>query len=147
LISARFGRVARLPVTPDAPPSPAPPRSLYDRLGEDLIRAAVGEFYRRAFDDVFIAYFFYGKDHETLAAQQVDFTIALLGGPRRYAGRPISPLHAGLAIRTPHFARRQVLMREVLGEMGVDPASVAEWMELEANLRPLIVGGQPPPCT
>lgn len=119
--------------------------SLYDRLGEPTIRAAVSAFYVRAFEDVFIGYFFYGKRHEELAAQQIDFTIALLGGPRRYAGRPVAPLHAGIGIRPPHFARRQRLLEDVLGEMGVEPALAAEWIALEESLRPLILGGGTPP--
>jgi truncated hemoglobin YjbI len=131
----------------DPAPPAAPTRSLYDRLGEDVIRAAIQTFYRRAFADVFIGYFFYGKNHDELAAQQTDFTIALLGGPRRYAGRPVAPLHGGLGIRPPHFARRQVLMQEVLAEMGVDAALVAEWMALEATLKPLILGSLPPSCS
>ena len=113
--------------------------SLYDDLGATKIREVVSIFYERAFVDPIIGHFFHGKQHSELVDKQVGFAIAMLGGPRgTYVGRPLASVHHVLPIRGAHFARRQVLMREVLTELGVEPSVAERWLALEEQLRPLI---------
>lgn len=104
-----------------------------------MIREAITEFYRRAFADGIIGHFFFDKDRDEITAKQIAFAIALLGGPKNYRGQPLGPLHQALAIRRPHFDRRQVLMAEVLDEQGLDPSLRDAWLVLEEGLRQLIV--------
>jgi hemoglobin len=111
----------------------------YEQIGEDFIRKAIDEFYRRAFTDMIIGHFFFGKNHDELAAHQIDFTIAALGGPRRYAGRSISEAHGAHDIRRPHFDRRRMILREVLDELGLKPYLRDAWLAQEEAFRPLIV--------
>jgi hemoglobin len=113
--------------------------SLYERIGDELIRKAITEFYRRAETDGIIGHFFFNKDVRDITEKQITFATAMLGGPRRYKGKPLGPAHANLDLRGPHFDRRQVLMAEVLTEMGVADELRDGWMELEERLRPLIV--------
>lgn len=120
--------------------------SLYERLGEETLVAVLTRFYERAFADPIIGHLFFGRDREHLTRQQVDFARSLLGGPMRYRGKPLLHAHRPLLIRPPHFARRQVLMAEVLDELGVAPDLSRDWLEREANLRPLIMSGDLHTC-
>lgn len=113
--------------------------SLYEQIGEPLIRHSITEFYRRAETDGIIGHFFFHKDLADIIAKQITFATAMLGGPRLYKGKPLGPVHAKLDLRGPHFDRRQVLMAAVLSEMGLADHLRNSWMELEERLRPLIV--------
>jgi hemoglobin len=113
--------------------------SYYERIGAELIRQAITEFYRRAETDGIIGHFFFNKNLADIIAKQITFATAMLGGPRVYKGKPLGPAHASLDLRGPHFDRRQVLMAEVLTEMGLADELRDAWMELEERLRPLIV--------
>ncbi len=113
--------------------------SLYQRLGDETIRRAIAEFYRRAFTDGIIGHFFFQKDLADITAKQTAFAIAMLGGPRGYRGKPLEAVHRPLPIRAPHFGRRQQLMKEVLAEQGVAPELRDAWLALEESLRPLIL--------
>lgn len=113
--------------------------TLYDQIGEDFIRKAIQEFYTRAFADMIIGHFFFGKDHDALATHQIDFTIAALGGPRLYEGRSIPDAHRAHAIRRPHFDRRRMILREVLDELGLEPRLRDAWLAQEEAFRSLIV--------
>lgn len=113
--------------------------TLYEQIGDALIKQAITIFYERAFDDGVLAHFFFGKDRAHITQQQIDFASSMLGGPYRYRGKPLGAAHKPLVIRGPHFARRQVLMREVLDELGVASELADEWMQREENLRSLIV--------
>jgi truncated hemoglobin YjbI len=114
--------------------------TLYESIGDQAIRDVITEFYTRAFDDPIIGHFFFGKDRLHLIGQQIAFATSMLGGPARYRGKSLIQAHEPFEIRGPHFARRQVLMRQVLDERTTLPeATKAAWLKLEEQLRPLIV--------
>lgn len=117
--------------------------SLYDQvtkaIGQDKIPEIVRSFYERAFFDGIIGHFFIQHDHEELIRKQTNFTIAMLGGPTKYSGRPLAAVHKNLKIKPAHFGRRQVLMRNVLAEFNVPQDLTKAWLELEEKIRPLIV--------
>ena len=115
--------------------------TLFDQIGAAFIARAVSEFYERAFVDPIIGHFFFNRDRSHLVREQTAFATALLGGPRTYSGKPLLEVHQPLAIRPPHFGRRQVLMAEVLTDLGLDPDLKSQWLAREINLRPLIVRG------
>jgi truncated hemoglobin YjbI len=114
-------------------------KTLYEHIGADFITNAITEFYLRAFNDPIIGHFFFNKNRADITAKQIDFATNLLGGPKLYKGMPLEKAHVLLNIRKPHFGRRQVLMGEVLTEMGLDERLKTSWLELEEKLRGLIV--------
>jgi len=113
--------------------------TLYDRIGPAFIEDALTEFYKRAFVDPIIAHIFFHHDREQITRMQIDFATAMLGGPRRYKGKPLEAAHRSLGIRPPHFARRQRLLAEVFDEYQLDPVLRDAWLRLEEQLRPLIM--------
>ena len=112
--------------------------TLYEQIGADKIQAVLTRFYDRAFEDLMISHFFLGKDKQHLIEQQVAFVTGILGGPRIYRGKPLRIVHQDMAIRPPHFGRRQVIMREVLDEMQVEKSLADNWLKLEEEFRPVI---------
>jgi hemoglobin len=112
---------------------------LYDQIGHAFIAKAVAEFYKRAFADVMIGHFFFKSDITHITAQQTSFVSAMLGGPKSYTGKPLKPAHKPFLIRTVHFNRRQVLMREVLEDLGLDPSLTNAWLAVEEQFRGVIV--------
>lgn len=113
--------------------------NIYQRLGATKISDLLTVFYRRAFVDPIIGHFFFAKDHQRLLEGQIAFTIAMLGGPKRYCGRSLTSIHQPLAIRNAHFNRRLILLREVFAEFGVDQRIAQGWLAKEQQLRTLIV--------
>jgi len=112
--------------------------NLFEQIGAETIEKVITEFYIRAFDDGIIGHFFFEKDRLDITRKQIDFAVAMLGGPRLYSGKPLETAHEALNIRPPHFGRRQVLMANVLREVGVPEPAAAAWLELEERLKPLI---------
>jgi hemoglobin len=117
--------------------------TLYEQVGSAFIKESITEFYKRAFQDGIIGHFFFGKDREHITNLQIDFATAALGGPRNYRGKSLVAAHRNLKIKGAHFGRRQVLMGEVLLEMGLDESLRQQWLALENDLKPLIMGLSP----
>lgn len=114
-------------------------QGLYDQIGHAFIAKAVAEFYQRAFADVMIGHFFFHSDIDHITEQQIAFVTAMLGGPSNYQGKPLKPAHKPFQIRLVHFKRRQVLMREVLSDLHLDPHLRDAWLAAEEQFLPIIV--------
>ena len=114
--------------------------TLYDEIGKEFVEKAITEFYIRAFEDRMIGHFFFEKNREYITRMQIDFATSALGGPRNYVGKSLVEAHRTLNMRLPHFKRRQVLMAEVLDELGLRDDLKQKWLDLEESLRPLILG-------
>lgn len=112
---------------------------LYDQIGHAFIAKAVAEFYKRAFEDVLIGHFFFHSDIDHITQQQIKFVSAMLGGPPTYTGKPLKAAHKPFKIRPVHFNRRQVLMREVLDDLKLDPSLKEAWLSVEEQFRSVIV--------
>ncbi len=114
-------------------------QSLYQQLGDDLLRALITEFYRRATVDGIIGHFFFNHDHSVLVEKQIAFSKTLLGGNSSYQGKGLREAHQQLRVRPAHFDRRQRIMQAVLRDFEVDEGISRQWLALEHRLRPLIV--------
>lgn len=115
-------------------------KTLYQSIGLEFISQAIGEFYVRAFRDPIISHFFFHHDRQDLTQKQITFAAAMLGAREiTYKGKPLLQAHARLPLTAVHFNRRQVLMAEVLADLGLDPRLQEQWLALEERLRPLIV--------
>jgi hemoglobin len=107
----------------------------YQQIGEERLVAAIKTFYERCFDDVMIGFMFFGHDINRIAAQQTDFVRGMLGGPPNYKGRSLEAAHRGLPLRPAHFARRLIILEEVLVAYDVPEECRTTWIELERALK------------
>jgi len=114
-------------------------QSLYDQIGHAFITKAVAEFYKRAFADVLIGHFFFNSDINHITSQQITFVSAMLGGPSTYQGKPLKVAHKPFLIRPVHFNRRQVMMREVLTDLGLAENLMEAWLAIEDQFRQVII--------
>ncbi|MFK7823430.1 MAG: group 1 truncated hemoglobin [Oligoflexales bacterium] len=118
---------------------------IFDEVGEAFIKQAISEFYQHAVRDPIIGHFFFHTDIEQLIAKQCTFTAKLLGSTsHQYRGKPLIKAHSLMPLTKVHFARRQVLMGEVLRSLGLPENLSKIWLNLEEELKPLIVNSQSP---
>ena len=113
--------------------------TLYEQIGEEKLVAIVTEFYSRAFKDMIIGHFFFGKDQAALTAHQINFARGMLGGPNNYDSRPLRHAHQHLKLRPPHFARRQLILSQVMDHYGLATAAKVGWLGREESLRSQIM--------
>lgn len=79
-------------------------KSLYDRLGgKPAITAVVDDFTARVAADRRINRFFANTDVPAFKAHLVDQICEASGGPCKYTGRAMKPLHAGMGITNADF--------------------------------------------
>jgi hemoglobin len=109
---------------------------LFDKIGGDVLRAVIADFYDRVFRDVMIGFMFQGKDKQHLIAREWELVAALLGAPGvTYTGRPMRTAHAQHTIFGGHFERRLQILRETLRDHAVDAAVQQAWIDHTLALR------------
>jgi hemoglobin len=113
--------------------------ALYDRIGEEKLRAVVRDFYERVFADAMIGFLFAGKNKERLVAKEWELVASLLGAPVGYTGRSMSEAHARVPITGGHFDRRLVLLEETLEAHQVDPEVRRRWLDHARSLRDQLI--------
>jgi hemoglobin len=120
---------------------------LFDRIGADELRAVLGDFYRRVFEDVMIGFMFRGKDRQHLIDREYELTAALLGAPGiTYRGRPMRVAHAQHTIFGGQFERRLQILRDTLRDHGVDPDVQRVWIDHQLALRSQITRDRGSEC-
>ena len=114
--------------------------SLFAQIGEEKLREIITEFYHRAFVDPIIAHFFFKHNHLHLIEQQFAFTASMLGATHiDYQGKSLRTAHQKIPLRNPHFSRRQVILAQVMDDLGLSESLKTQWLEKEEKLRPQIV--------
>lgn len=112
-----------------------PEPSLYQRIGDDALRAVVVDFYDRVFADVMIGYMFVGKDRQRLIDKEVELTAMFLGGGGTYTGKSMRDAHSALQVFGGQFDRRLQILRNVLRDQAVDPEVAAAWIDHQQAMR------------
>ena len=118
--------------------------NLYNVIGETKIRAAIANFYEKAFRDPIIGHQFFHSDIEQLIEKQSAFTISAFGGPKCYQGRDMREAHRKLPINKAQFDRRQVLMAESLDAVGIPNDEKKAWLDAEDAFRSLVISTDKP---
>ena len=98
---------------------------------ERLVRRFVG----RVFDDLMIGSLFARADFERIVRLETQHAARALGGAVEYEGRPLALAHRPHRITGGQFARRLVILAEVLEEGGVRPAVRELWLEENRRAR------------
>lgn len=120
---------------------------LFDKIGGDVLRAVITDFYDRIFRDVMIGFMFQGKDKQHLIDREWEFAANFLGAPGvLYTGRPMRTAHAQHTIFGGHFERRLQILREAMRAHDVDPEVQAAWVEHTQALRSQITRDRGSEC-
>ena len=122
--------------------SEAAPSDLSRLGGEVGLAALIDVFIDRVACDVMIGYLFGGVDLKRLKRREVAFAAHHLGGTP-YAGQSMRAAHARLTIAGGHFARRKVILGEVLRAHAVPQDIIARWLAHQDSLRPEVVKAGP----
>ena len=114
----------------------------YERIGGEAgLRRVVEAFVDRFYDDFIIGFLFVGRDKAKIARHEAELAAAHLGGPRRYAGRPLGEAHGPLKINRGHFRRRLAILEHVLREQGVPEDVIARWVAHDRRLERIVTTG------
>ena len=115
---------------PDPNPDPLQPIGGVDGLLE-ILRA----FYQRVAQDVWIGFFFQGRDLDGIIRGQHAFLLGALGGRPGPSGRQARDAHDVLVpIREGHLARRLKLLKETLTARGVPTELSERWLAVERGV-------------
>jgi hemoglobin len=110
--------------------------SAYESMGgESAVRAVLSSLYDELFVDPIVGFLFRGRDKHHIVEQQVALTCSFLGGPQRYAGKPLPEAHASLPLLPGHFDRRHRLLEQALAHHGVPDDARREWLRVDETLR------------
>jgi hemoglobin len=112
--------------------------SLYEQIGGESLRSVITDFYGRMFTDPMICFLFAGKDKNTLAQKEWEYTVNLLGGYVKYTGRSLRTAHARSLILEGHFYRRVQILEETLRDHSVPMPVRDRWIEHTFKLQPQI---------
>jgi hemoglobin len=107
--------------------------------GEGPVRAVLEALYDRLFADPIVGFLFEGRDKAHIVDEQVALSCSFLGGPQRYAGRPLPEVHAALPLLPGHFDRRHWVLKQVLEERAVPGEARDAWLAADAALRTSIL--------
>jgi len=120
--------------------------SLYERIGEEKLRALVVDFYDRVFADAMIGFLFVGKNRPRLIEKEFEFAAALLGAKIRYTGRSIKSAHAKVPVLGGHFDRRMQILKDTLADHAVDSEVQKKWLDHSSSLRALVTADAGSDC-
>jgi len=147
------------PATPGAPKAEAK-KSLYDRLGgEEGIKAVVDDFVTRALADPRVNFerkgvkrggfsIHYNKPVEwnptkenvdKLKLHLAQFITLATGGPPKYEGGEMKPVHAGMHITNPEFDAAIGDLKASLDKFSVPNAEQKELLAIVESTRPQVV--------
>ena len=120
-------------------PAPSPTTS-FERLGgADGVHAIVTDFVARLVKDPMVGFFFARVREERLVELEYAYAAEHLGGPVTYTGRPLQQAHRRFGIGAGHFARRRLLLAEVLSAHGAPLADARAWIAHQDANAPLVV--------
>ena len=121
---------------------------MYDRIGgEPGLRAIIGDFVDRLFDDIMIGFFFRGVARERLKEFEFQHAAQHLGADIVYRGRPLTNAHSRHRIMGGQFARRKELLRKTLVQHDVAPDIIEAWLAHTESLRSQVTSDPDGKCT
>ena len=109
--------------------------TIYEGIGgESTVRRFIDGMYVRILGDIVLGPFFNGVDLKRLKEQQVAFFSQALGGPARYKGPEMRPLHAHMPIEQRHFDRVAQHLVASLKSLQVEKEAIDEILAVVAPM-------------
>ena len=115
-------------------------QSLYERVGGiDTISKVHETFYTKIFADPWLSQYFSIRPREHQINQQNAYIVQLMGGPKRYMGKPPQDAHQFMMITEELFDLRTGLLSESIVEHGITEDLRLEWIDLNDMFKRVIV--------
>lgn len=110
--------------------------SLFDTLGgEPALRAIIGRFVDRMFDDVMIGYLFSAASRQRVKDKEYEFAARHLGARVEYSGRPLVEAHRAHRITGGQFMRRLQILKETWAAFQVPEIVREHWLAQTLSLQ------------
>ena len=105
----------------------------------DLVMKLNKVFYDKIYADPWLKKMFFMIEQTLIEAQQTDFMVGALGGPKRYAGRSPKDAHPHLYVTEEIWQRREIHLKAAFAEINF-PAELAErWLKIDESFKRAIV--------
>ncbi|MGY8822887.1 MAG: globin domain-containing protein [Candidatus Latescibacterota bacterium] len=83
--------------------------------------------------------FFAAIEQDFISAQQSDFIIGAIGGPKLFSGRPPAFAHPHMLISDELFDLREQLLTEAMNQLGAPGKLQEAWLHIDEAFRHVIV--------
>jgi hemoglobin len=144
------GSAASLASPPPPPPTPAAGIPLWSRLGgEPAVKAVVHDFVTLAAGDPQVDFTRGGKYQldaagvANLEKRLVELISAVSGGPLKYEGQPMKPVHQGMGITNAQFDALARDLSTILQNYNVPRKEADELLAVVASTRKDVVEAKP----
>jgi hemoglobin len=104
-----------------------------------FLKDVVKTFYEKIYSHEWIGKYFAEIPQEQIEAQQVDFMVGALGGPKNYAGQLPTTAHNAMMITEQLFDLREELLLESLEEHKASRELIERWLKIDEAFRHKIV--------
>ncbi len=122
-------------------------QTLHDRLGgRPTIEKVHKKFYDKIYAHPWIGKYFEHQPQHLIEAQQNDYMIQLMGGPKCYAGQAPNVVHGYMMITEELFDLRSQLLSEAIEETGVSDALRQEWIAANEMFKAVLVKSSEAEC-
>ena len=113
---------------------------LYNELTDkNIIRKINDRFYEKVYEHPWLSQFFAAVEQDFISAQQSDFIVGAIGGPKLFSGRLPSNAHPHMLITDELFDLREQLLIEAMNEIGAPEKLQAAWLRIDESFRRVIV--------
>jgi len=113
---------------------------LYNELKDkNIIRKINDRFYEKVYKHPWLSQFFAAVEQDFISAQQSDFIVGAIGGPKLFSGRFPSNAHPHMLITDELFDLREQLLIEAMDEIGAPEKLQIAWLRIDESFRRVIV--------
>lgn len=111
-----------------------------------LVKATNKAFYDRVYADAWLKDMFFMITQELIEAQQTDFMVGALGGPKRYSGRSPKDAHPHLFVTEEIWKRREEHLLAAFKEVSLPQDLADRWIRIDESFKRAIVKGSVDEC-
>ncbi len=112
-----------------------------------LIAGVNKAFYHRVYNDPWLKVVFQGRRQEHLEAQQTDFMVGALGGPKTFSGRSPSDAHPHIFVDESMWQLRERFLRQAFAEMRLPKELQDKWIRIDEAFKRAIIKRSLSDCT
>ncbi len=114
-----------------------------DEVLKKHITTAATEFYELVYDDPWLKKVFRNSAKELITAQQVDFIVQALGGPKLYTGRSPSDAHPHIYINEEMWELRENYLKQAMKKCNTPTNIQDKWLKIDNAFKKVILKDSP----
>lgn len=113
----------------------------------ELVKSINKKFYDLIYADPWLKSMFEIVPQEVIEAQQTDFMVGALGGPKMYCGRSPKDAHPHLYVTEEIWQRRETHLKAAFEALDVDLEFSEKWLKIDEAFKKAIVKNSIDECS